>query len=114
MVLQRTSVQSAGAVGIAVGFLELCPREQPVPQQLWHSRPRDIFKDDLQHTRYLFQSARQAHPEVWGDVSKEQNKQTNSGGARPDYVFRSMWEFVNDAPIKNLATSTPRRASLLP
>ena len=33
-----------------------------------------------------------------GDIYKEQNTDTQAGGARPIYSFRNLWEFANDAP----------------
>jgi hypothetical protein len=33
------------------------------------------------------------------DIYKEQNTQTQSGGARPTYNFNNLWDFANDAPI---------------
>jgi hypothetical protein len=40
-------------------------------------------------------------------VYKEQNTQTQSGGARPDYVFRNLWDFANDAPIQEFGDFNP-------
>ena len=33
------------------------------------------------------------------DIYKEQNTQTQSGGARPSYNFNDPWDFANDAPV---------------
>jgi hypothetical protein len=33
------------------------------------------------------------------DIYKEQNTQTQGGGARPSYQFNNMWDFANDAPV---------------
>ena len=33
------------------------------------------------------------------DIYKEQNTQTQSGGARPSYNFNDVWDFANDAPV---------------
>jgi hypothetical protein len=33
------------------------------------------------------------------DIFKEQNTQTQSGGARPSYNFNNLWDFANDAPV---------------
>ena len=41
------------------------------------------------------------------DISKEQNTQTQSQGARPDYVFRNMWDFANDAPFQEFGNFNP-------
>lgn len=33
------------------------------------------------------------------DIYKEQNTQTQAGGARPNYQFNNLWDFANDAPV---------------
>ena len=33
------------------------------------------------------------------DIYKEQNTQTQAGGARPTFNFNDMWDFANDAPV---------------
>jgi Carboxypeptidase regulatory-like domain len=33
------------------------------------------------------------------DIYKEQNTQTQSGGARPSFNFNNLWDFANDAPV---------------
>ena len=42
------------------------------------------------------------------DIAKEQNTDTQAGGARPAYAFRNLWEFVNDAPESENGNFDPR------
>ena len=42
------------------------------------------------------------------DIAKEQNTDTQAGGARPGYAFRNLWEFVNDAPESEGGNFDPR------
>jgi hypothetical protein len=41
------------------------------------------------------------------DMYKEQNEQTTSSGARPDYVFNNLWDFANDAPFQEFGDFNP-------
>ncbi len=38
-----------------------------------------------------------------GEIAAEQNNDTNAGGVRPDYFFGNIWNFANDAPIRETA-----------
>lgn len=52
---------------------------------------------------------------VWGnhsvrmgvDIYKEQNTQTQGGGARPSYNFNNLWDFANDAPVSESGNFNP-------
>jgi hypothetical protein len=41
------------------------------------------------------------------DIYKEQNTQTQSNGARPDYAFKNLWDFANDAPFQEFGNFSP-------
>jgi hypothetical protein len=41
------------------------------------------------------------------DIYKEQNTQTQSGGARPTYNFNNLWDFANDAPVQENGNFNP-------
>ena len=41
------------------------------------------------------------------DIYKEQNTQTQGGGARPSYNFNNLWDFANDAPVQESGNFTP-------
>ena len=41
------------------------------------------------------------------DIYKEQNTQTQGGGARPTYNFNNIWDFANDAPISEGGNFNP-------
>jgi len=41
------------------------------------------------------------------DLTKEQNTDTQAGGARPAYNFNDVWDFVNDAPVSENANFNP-------
>jgi len=67
-----------------------------------------IFYKTAYNIRDTLSTVLHRHTLKYGvDVYKEQNKQTNSGGARPDYVFRNMWEFANDAPFQEFGNFDP-------
>ncbi len=38
-----------------------------------------------------------------GEIAHEQNNDTGAGGVRPDYFFGNLWNFANDAPIRETA-----------
>jgi Carboxypeptidase regulatory-like domain/TonB dependent receptor len=42
------------------------------------------------------------------DIYKEQNTQTQTGGARPTYNFNDIWDFANDAPVSENGNFDPR------
>jgi hypothetical protein len=41
------------------------------------------------------------------DIYKEQNTQTQAGGARPTYNFNDLWDFANDAPVSENGNFNP-------
>ncbi len=41
------------------------------------------------------------------DIYKEQNTQTQGGGARPSFNFNNLWDFANDAPVQENGNFTP-------
>ena len=41
------------------------------------------------------------------DIYKEQNTQTQAGGARPTYNFNGFWNFLNDAPVSENGNFNP-------
>ena len=41
------------------------------------------------------------------DIYKEQNTQTQAGGARPTYNFNGLWNFLNDAPVSENGNFNP-------
>jgi hypothetical protein len=41
------------------------------------------------------------------DLYKEQNTQTQDGGARPSYTFNNLWDFANDAPVSEYGQFNP-------
>jgi hypothetical protein len=41
------------------------------------------------------------------DIYKEQNIQTQGGGARPSYNFNNLWDFANDAPFEEDGNFNP-------
>jgi Carboxypeptidase regulatory-like domain/TonB dependent receptor len=41
------------------------------------------------------------------DIYKEQNTQTQAGGARPTYNFNDLWDFANDAPFFEFGQFNP-------
>jgi hypothetical protein len=41
------------------------------------------------------------------DLYKEQNRQILSGAGRPDFVFRNVWDFANDAPDQEFGDFDP-------
>jgi hypothetical protein len=41
------------------------------------------------------------------DLYKEQNTQTQAGGARPSYSFNNLWDFANDAPSSEYGQFNP-------
>jgi hypothetical protein len=41
------------------------------------------------------------------DLHKEQNTDTQAGGARPTYAFQNMWNFANDAPLSEGGNFNP-------
>jgi hypothetical protein len=41
------------------------------------------------------------------DLYKEQNTQTQAGGARPTYSFQNLWDFANDAPLQENGQFNP-------
>lgn len=41
------------------------------------------------------------------DIYKEQNTQTQGGGARPNYYFNNLWDFANDAPVQESGNFNP-------
>ncbi len=43
-----------------------------------------------------------------GEVSKEQNNDTVAWASRPDYFFGNLWNFANDAPIRESGHFDPR------
>ncbi|MGH9844953.1 MAG: TonB-dependent receptor domain-containing protein [Blastocatellia bacterium] len=43
-----------------------------------------------------------------GEIAAEQNNDTNTGGARPDYFFGNLWNFANDAPIRESGNFEPK------
>jgi Carboxypeptidase regulatory-like domain/TonB dependent receptor-like, beta-barrel len=43
-----------------------------------------------------------------GEISKEQNNDTVAWAARPSYFFGSLWNFANDAPIRETGHFDPR------
>ena len=43
-----------------------------------------------------------------GEISKEQNNDTVAWAARPDYFFGNLWNFANDAPIRESGFYDPR------
>jgi len=46
------------------------------------------------------------------DIYKDQNTDANVGGALPQYFFRNLWDFANDAPIQENATFNPLTGAL--
>src|SRR6267143_850557 len=93
--------------GLPLDFLNCAPASSLCPSNYGTQGP-GIFSKTTYNIRDTFSRVQGRHTLKFGVyVSKEQNKQTNSGGARPDYVFRSMWEFVNDAPIQEFGDFNP-------
>jgi Carboxypeptidase regulatory-like domain/TonB dependent receptor len=43
-----------------------------------------------------------------GDISREQNNDTVAWAARPSYFFNNLWNFANDAPIREEGHFDPR------
>src|SRR5262249_14922540 len=43
---------------------------------------------------------------------RDQNTDANAGGALPQYFFRNLWDFANDAPIQENATFNPTTGDL--
>jgi Carboxypeptidase regulatory-like domain len=43
-----------------------------------------------------------------GEISKEQNNDTVAWASRPNYEFGNLWNFVNDAPIRETGHFDPR------
>jgi Carboxypeptidase regulatory-like domain/TonB dependent receptor len=43
-----------------------------------------------------------------GEISREQNNDTVAGAARPNYFFGNLWNFANDAPIRETGNFDPR------
>jgi hypothetical protein len=49
-----------------------------------------------------------SHASKFGvDIYKEQNTQTQAGGARPSYQFNNLWDFANDAPVSEYGQFNP-------
>lgn len=94
--------------GLPLDFLNCAPGSSLCPSNYGSQGP-GIFAKTTYNIRDTVSRVQGRHSLKFGvDISKEQNKQTNAGGARPDYVFRSPWEFANDAPIQEFGTFDPR------
>lgn len=46
------------------------------------------------------------------DMYRDQNTDVSAGGALPQYLFRNLWDFANDAPIQENATFNPTTGDL--
>jgi hypothetical protein len=46
------------------------------------------------------------------DLYRDQNTDVSAGGALPQYFFRNLWDFTNDAPIQENATFNPTTGAL--
>jgi hypothetical protein len=67
-----------------------------------------IFYKTAYNIRDTVSKVQHSHTLKFGvDIYKEQNTQTDSGGARPDYVFQNMWDFANDAPFQEFGNFNP-------
>jgi hypothetical protein len=94
--------------GLPLDFLNCAPGSSLCPSNYGTQGPGIFFKTAY-NIRDTVSRVQGKHTLKFGvDIYKEQNKQTNAGGARPDYVFRSMWEFANDAPIQEFGNFDPR------
>jgi hypothetical protein len=93
--------------GLPLDFINCAPGSGLCPSDYGTQGP-GIFYKTAYNIRDTLSRVQGRHTLKFGvDIYKEQNKQTQSGGARPDYVFRSMWEFANDAPITEFGNFNP-------
>ena len=93
--------------GLPLDFLNCAPSSSLCPSNYGTQGP-GIFYKTAYNIRDTLSRVQGRHTLKFGvDIYKEQNKQTNAGGARPDYVFRSPWEFANDAPITEFGNFDP-------
>jgi hypothetical protein len=93
--------------GLPLDFINCAPGSSLCPSNYGSQGP-GIFYKTAYNIRDTLSRVQGRHTLKFGvDIYKEQNKQTNAGGARPDYVFRSMWDFANDAPIQEFGDFTP-------
>ncbi len=94
--------------GLPLDFLNCAPSSGLCPSNYGTQGPGIFFKTAY-NIRDTLSRVQGKHTLKFGvDIYKEQNKQTQAGGARPDYVFRSPWEFANDAPITEFGNFDPR------
>ncbi len=67
-----------------------------------------IFYKTAYNFRDKLSQVRGKHTLKYGaEFYKEQNTETESSGARPDYVFNNMWDFANDAPFQEFGNFNP-------
>ena len=81
----------------------------PILNQIQFGAPGpNILYKTAYNVRDTARKALHAHTLKFGvDIYKEQNEQTQTGGARPQYFFNDPWDFANDAPISEFGQFNP-------
>jgi hypothetical protein len=80
-----------------------------LPQIGWGVSGAGVFYQTTYNFRDVLSKVVGSHGlKFGGEISREQNNDTVAWAARPSYFFGSLWNFANDAPIREEGNFDPR------